>query len=103
MSLYIDVTRKYFLVKNPEGIWSPGGPPLPVLFRTIWHKIPQLVAVHLHPNGLLIRDSAMPASGCCTRAATGHRLRWHDEGSSRRRFDFRSIEAINTPKDFNAE
>jgi hypothetical protein len=27
----------------------------------------------------------------------------HDEGSSRRRFDFRSIEAINTPKDFNAE
>jgi hypothetical protein len=26
-----------------------------------------------------------------------------DEGSSRRKFDFRSIEAINTPKDFNAE
>jgi hypothetical protein len=27
----------------------------------------------------------------------------HDEGSSRRRFDFRSIEAINAPKNFNAE
>jgi hypothetical protein len=27
----------------------------------------------------------------------------HDEGLSRRRFDFRSIAAINTPKDFNAE
>jgi hypothetical protein len=27
----------------------------------------------------------------------------HDEGLSRRRFDFRSVEAINTPKNFNAE
>ena len=37
------------------------------------------------------------------RTSTKPSLIRHDEGSSRRRFDFRSIEAINTPKDFNAK